>query len=40
MYEMQQPDKICRYWSIIENSFPAGRINVILIDEDLEISFW
>ncbi len=31
------PDKICRYWSIVESSFPAGKIKVILINEDLGI---
>lgn len=29
------PDRICNAWSIIEKSFPKGRIKVVLINEDL-----
>lgn len=29
------PDRICNYWSIIEKSFPKGRIKVMLINQDL-----
>ncbi len=29
------PDRICNAWSLVEKSFPKGRIKVILINEDL-----
>ncbi len=32
--ECSGPDRICNYWSIIEKSFPKGRIKVILINQD------
>ena len=31
----KSPERICNAWSISEKSFPKGRINVILINEDL-----
>ncbi|MFP5214089.1 MAG: lactate utilization protein [Acidobacteriota bacterium] len=33
--DCKSPDRICNYWSIVEKSFPRGRIKVILINEDL-----
>jgi L-lactate utilization protein LutB len=33
--ECKSPDRICNVWSIHEKSFPAGRIKVVLINEDL-----
>jgi L-lactate utilization protein LutB len=33
--ECDSPDRICSYWSIIEKSFPKGRVKVVLINEDL-----
>lgn len=29
------PDRICNYWSIVERSFPPGRISIVLINQDL-----
>jgi hypothetical protein len=29
------PDRICNVWTITERAHPAGRIHVVLIDEDL-----
>jgi len=29
------PDRICSTWSIVEKSYPAGRIKVILINQDI-----
>ncbi|MCU0587351.1 MAG: lactate utilization protein [Syntrophobacteraceae bacterium] len=29
------PERICNSWSIVEKSFPEGRIKIILINEDL-----
>ncbi len=33
--DCSSPDRICNTWSIMEKSFPKGRITVILINEDL-----
>jgi hypothetical protein len=33
--ECKSPDRICNSWTITEKSFPAGRIKVVLINEDL-----
>jgi len=33
--DCRSPDRICNAWSIIEKSFPKGRIKVIMIDEEL-----
>jgi hypothetical protein len=30
----KSPDRICNTWSVIEHSIPAGRIKVVLINED------
>lgn len=32
--DCNSPDRICTYWTIIQRSNPAGRIHVVLIDED------
>lgn len=34
-HDCRSPRRICNTWSIIEKSFPKGRIKVILIDADL-----
>lgn len=31
----KSPDRICNIWTITEKSWPAGRIRVVLIDQDL-----
>jgi L-lactate utilization protein LutB len=31
----KSPDRICNAWSIVEKSFPKGRIKVVLINESL-----
>lgn len=33
--DCDSPDRICNIWTIVEKSKPAGRIIVILIDQDL-----
>jgi L-lactate utilization protein LutB len=33
--ECNSPDRICNTWTITEKSFPKGRVNVVLINEDL-----
>jgi len=33
--ECQSEDRICNAWTIIQKSFPKGRVKVILINEDL-----
>jgi L-lactate utilization protein LutB len=33
--DCKSPDRICNAWSIVEKSFPKGRIKVVLIDENL-----
>jgi len=33
--DCKSPDRICNAWSIVEKSFPKGRIKVILINESL-----
>jgi L-lactate utilization protein LutB len=33
--QCKSPDRICNAWSIVEKSFPKGRIKVVLINESL-----
>jgi L-lactate utilization protein LutB len=33
--ECSSPDRICNAWSIVEKSYPKGRIRVVLINQDL-----
>ncbi|MEF2145477.1 MAG: lactate utilization protein [Desulfovibrionaceae bacterium] len=33
--DCKSPDRICNLWAITEKSFPAGRIKVVLVNEDL-----
>ena len=33
--DCNSPDRICNVWSITEKSYPAGRIKIILIQEEL-----
>ncbi len=33
--DCNSPDRICNVWSITEKSYPAGRIKIILINEEL-----
>ena len=33
--DCSSPDRICNVWTITEKSFPAGRIAVVLINDDL-----
>jgi len=33
--DCSSPDRICNVWSIIEKSWPKGRIKIVLVDEDL-----
>lgn len=33
--DCSSPDRICNAWSILEKSFPKGRVKVVLINEDL-----
>jgi hypothetical protein len=33
----KSPMRICNAWSIIEKSYPQGRIRVVLINEDLGV---
>ncbi len=33
-HDCNSPQRICNSWSIVEKSFPAGRIKVVLINED------
>lgn len=33
--DCNSPDRICNTWTITERSFPKGRINVLIINEDL-----
>lgn len=33
--ECKSPDRICNTWTITEKSYPKGRVNVILINQDL-----
>lgn len=35
--ECRSPERICNAWSIIEKSFPKGRIKIILINDDFGI---
>lgn len=32
--DCNSPDRICSYWTVVQRSFPAGRIHVVLIDEE------
>lgn len=32
--DCNSPDRICTYWTVIQRSAPAGRIHVLLIDEE------
>ncbi|MDX9835000.1 MAG: lactate utilization protein [Desulfobulbus sp.] len=34
-HDCASPDRLCNTWTITEKSFPAGRIRVILINQDL-----
>lgn len=34
-HDCKSPERICNSWSIVEKSFPKGRIKVVLINEDL-----
>ncbi|XPV75441.1 MAG: lactate utilization protein [Desulfovibrio sp.] len=34
-HDCNSPDRICNVWTINEKSFPAGRIKVILVNDDL-----
>ena len=36
-HNCKSPMRICNAWSIIEKSYPQGRIKVILINEDLGV---
>lgn len=36
-HDCNSPDRICNTWSIMEKCFPAGRIRIILIDQELGI---
>jgi L-lactate utilization protein LutB len=33
--DCSSPDRICNTWSILEKSYPKGRVKVVLINEDL-----
>jgi len=33
--DCNSPNRICNTWQIVEKSYPKGRINIIIIDEDL-----
>ncbi|MBN1179326.1 MAG: lactate utilization protein [Anaerolineae bacterium] len=33
--DCKSPDRICNTWTILEKSFPKGRVTVVLINEDL-----
>jgi L-lactate utilization protein LutB len=33
--ECKSPDRICNSWTITEKSYPKGRVNVILVNQDL-----
>ncbi len=33
--QCKSPDRICNHWTITEKSFPAGRIKIVLINQDL-----
>jgi hypothetical protein len=35
--DCSSPHRICNSWSIVEKSYPKGRIKVVLIDEELGI---
>jgi len=34
-HDCKSPDRICNSWSIMEKSFPKGRVKIILINADL-----
>jgi hypothetical protein len=31
----KSPDRICNFWTITEKSWPKGRIQIVLINQDL-----
>lgn len=33
--DCKSPDRICNVWTVSEKSFPAGRVKVVLVNEDL-----
>jgi len=33
--ECKSPERICNSWTITEKSFPKGRVNVVLVNQDL-----
>ncbi len=33
--ECHSPDRICNTWTIMEKSFPKGRVKIVLINEDM-----
>lgn len=33
--DCNSPDRICNVWTITEKSYPAGRIKIILINQEL-----
>ena len=33
--ECKSPDRICNAWSVVEKSYPKGRVKIVLINEDL-----
>ncbi|QLA17098.1 lactate utilization protein [Desulfolutivibrio sulfoxidireducens] len=35
--DCNSPDRICNVWTVTEKSFPAGRVKIVLIDQDLGI---
>lgn len=35
--DCSSPERICNYWTVIEKSFPKGRIHVVLINQDCGI---
>ena len=34
-HDCKSPERICNTWTITEKSYPKGRINIVLINEDL-----
>jgi hypothetical protein len=33
--ECKSADRICNVWSVVEKSYPKGRVKIVLINEDL-----
>jgi L-lactate utilization protein LutB len=33
--DCKSPDRVCNTWSIVEKSYPKGRVKIVLINEDL-----